>query len=357
MFLVSLMLLFFMRVFKEKDSELLRPDPLKDKLLFSFLVIMSWLSVVLLIPIIRSYTVAPMTMSRYFIGLIPAIIIIVAIGLYYINNRLARTMVLGIIIAFSLTDIFYVKQHHTKPVKLQFRELSEFVQENNKKNEPVITDLYWYVDFFFARTPAKASLVDKSLEMHIDEMIVDSTRMAPFWFMYMNNRHPPLPEKKQKFLDDHFVVTKSKEGVQSLTSHYALRRSEEFKEIDITEFKPLDTQNGDVFRFYIDGYDTTAQKISARGFAFFENQASDNSSIQLVMVGNEKAFLTLSQMERRDDVTTYYKSKVDIGNSGFRMTAYGDNLPPGKYQLGILISNPSTNKKGLALTGYFYTKQ
>ena len=78
---------YFMKLFKEKDSKISYESIIENKTVFSFIILIPWIVIVLLIPLVRSYLSIPMIISRYFITVLPAVIIIIAISYCYFKNR------------------------------------------------------------------------------------------------------------------------------------------------------------------------------------------------------------------------------------------------------------------------------
>ena len=167
---------FFIRLFKENDLEKFRLDPGKDKLVFSFILLFPWILVTLLLPLIRTYTSLPMLINRYFITILPAVILIIAIGLSYIRNRIVRYGIFSAIILFSVTDIVIVKKYYQAVNKTQFREVSNYIIEKNLDKDPVVTSLGWYFPYFLSNTKIKMNILDKPLEGYVAEMMKDSTQ-------------------------------------------------------------------------------------------------------------------------------------------------------------------------------------
>uniref|UniRef100_UPI00404B7411 glycosyltransferase family 39 protein n=1 Tax=Flavobacterium sp. TaxID=239 RepID=UPI00404B7411 len=137
--IIPILLLYFIKLFNVKSSKKFNINPNEEKHVFSFIILFIWIIITLLIPLIRTHTSLPMLVNRYFINVLPAILIVLAIGIYLIKNKIIRNVIISIIFIFSITDIFIVKSYYTNTTKTQFREASSFVLENNKLKEPIFT--------------------------------------------------------------------------------------------------------------------------------------------------------------------------------------------------------------------------
>ena len=153
--------IYFLNLLKEKDSKFSYSSIIENKIIFSFIILVPTIVIVILIPLIRSYLSIPMIISRYFISLLPAIIIIVSIGFSLINNRILLKGILLIVVILSLTDIVVVKKYYTNVSKVQFREATSFILKNNKNKDKVVSSLGWYMPYFLNNGNIKNEIIDK----------------------------------------------------------------------------------------------------------------------------------------------------------------------------------------------------
>ena len=355
-FVLILVGVFFIQLFNETGSERFQLDPDKDRLVFGFVILFVWISVCLILPLIRTYTALPMLISRYFINILPAVIIIVSIGLFFVKNEIVRKGCLGFIVIFSLTDIIIVKKYYSAVTKEQFREVSRFIIDNNSIHDPVVTNLGWYFPYFLNNENVKTNIINKPLEEYVNEMMADSTKGNPFWYAEISGHPIGLTETGQKYLDSRFLIENSIDVYRGRAIHYS-QVSSAFSEIDIAKFRPFKNRNGDDFTYYVDQFEVNSGILLASGYAYFNNQDASESVIETVLVKNERAFMIRSKKDRRDDVTTYFKSHYDLGNSGFTSKLLINKLTPGKYQFGIILRNKKTAKEGLVLCDNFFTKE
>lgn len=348
-FVFLLLLLFFIQLFKENDSEKLHLDPDKDKLVFSFILIFGWVMVTLILPLIRTYLSLPMLINRYFINILPAVIIVVAIALFYIKNKTIQYSILSIIVIFSLTDIIIVKDYYRKVSKTQFREVTQFIIDNNKKKDPVYTSLGWYFPYFLKNDKVQMNIVDKPLEVLVSEMMQDSTKRINFWYVDGHNKPYTLSEPSQKFLDDNFVVEDNAELFDCWTKFY-VKNSEALAEIDLSKYKPLKEEAGAKLKFWIDSFEMNSEYIKADGWAYIDGQSATDSDIKIVLISNDKAYRAQTQKLKREDITKATNNGFNLDNSGFSSKTKIAKLQNGKYRLGIIVKDKKTNIEGLVLT-------
>lgn len=356
-FIVALIILFFLQLFKQKNTKNLSINPNEDKLIFSFFIIIVWILTTLLLPLIRTYTNLPMLVNRYFISILPAIILLVAIGLNYIKNEVVRYLMLFIIVVFSITDIVVVKKYYNVPNKTQFREVTNFIKQNNKSHDEVITSLGWYFPYFLNNDSIKNKISEYTLDNYVNEMINDSTKKKSFWYVDAHNRPYNVSEQTQKYLEDNFSVTNNIDLYDTWTKHYEKSKSGSLLKKDISKYLPLKPINGDEIKSWIDKYDVNQEYIELFGWSYLSGIDANASKIELVLVSNEGSYLLPSQSAIRNDITKSVNNEFNLDNSGFSAKVLTSKIPKGIYKLAILINNQKQEKEGLCLTDKVFEKK
>lgn len=351
-----LILLYFIRLSKEKDFSITYEKIVENKTIFSFVIFAFWIVIVLLIPLIRSYTSLPMIVNRYFIVLLPALILMISIGLNQFKNKIVVFCVLGFFLIFYFVDTIAVKKIYKDPLKTQFREATNFIISNNNDHTPVVTSLGWYLPYFLKNEKVNYKIVDKPLESFIADMQQDSTKVKPFWYLDAHGRPYKLSEITQSFLDKNFYVENNFDGMDAWTKHFILLKNMT-KTLDISKFKDLKQTNGDSFKFYVDTFLNAENKLETSGWAYFDEQESANTIITVVLIQNELAFKLLTQKIVRQDVTDAVKNGFNLNNAGFSSKLDLTELKTGNYQLAIHLKNVKTKKEGLMLTDKMVEKK
>lgn len=341
--------LYFIKLSKEKEQEVSYESVVTNQTVLGFIVLAAWIVIVLLVPLIRSYTSIPMLISRYFINILPAILIVIAVGLAQFKNRIIRWSFIAMLFVFSVNELIVVKKYYKTVTKTQFREATQFIAENNNHKEPVVTSLAWYFSYFLNNDVNKFTIVDKPLDAYIQEMTQDPTKQKAFWYVDAHNRPFKVTPQTQQFLDTHFIVENSIDLYDIWTKHYVPIGTAP-QSIDISKFKDIKPHNGDNLNVSIEAYEQSGDKLKVSGWAYFADQEANGTHITLVLVKDGKAIPLQTQKLARPDVTDYFKSKFNIDNSGFSVDAALSNLQPGTYQLGIYAINRQTKKEALNLS-------
>ncbi|MBC7523020.1 MAG: glycosyltransferase family 39 protein [Flavobacterium sp.] len=353
--LLSLIIIFYLiKLSKEKDTPINYKSIINNDTILSFIILITWIIVVVLIPLIRSYISVPMIISRYFITLLPAIFLLIAISINQFNNRIFKYGIVCIFVIFSITDIVIVKRYYKVITKSQFREVTKYIIDNNIKKEPIVTGLGWYFSYFLNNNQIKNTVINIPLNDYIDKMRQDSTKIKPFWYTDAHNNPYNVKEENQKFIEEKFKILENINLFDSWTKHFVPIGTDTFKST-IMEIKDYQTTNGNKINYGVDNFIYSNKIISLYGWATLEEQDAIYSNIDLFLLSEDmKTILKLNNGSAiRNDVTKSYHDKYNLDNSGFNSKTSIDNLPKGKFQLGIKITNRTTKNEGFILTGRF----
>ena len=343
-FIVPLIIFYFIKLFGENQNQKNTINPIEDKNIFSFIVLFLWILITIIIPLIRTYTSLPMLVNRYFINILPAVLIMISIALSMINNKIVKYGIISILFVFSLSDIFIVKKHYTQPNKSQFREASEFVKSNTKPNEIIYSSLSWYFNYFFN----EPKIIDKPFNSIISETKNDTTLLAPFWYINSHGNKFEISKENEQFFNENYVVDKNFEGYDAWAKRFTPKKFIK-NDIKIDKFKPFSKPNyGNKIKAWIEKFDIQNDSIKIVGWSFIEKIDSKNSDIYLVFLNDNQYKIFLTTLINRPDITATENCGIDYNNSGFDLKLLKKELNKGVYRLGIYIKNDK--KEGLLIT-------
>ena len=100
-------------------------------------------------------------------------------------------------------------------------------------------------------------------------------------------------------------------------------------------------------KFNLESLEAGDSIIKSRGWAYLPDQDNDNCKISLILTKGEKNYIVETELVLRQDVTSYFKSQHSLDHTGFSVKMRNSSLPPGKYQIGIMIKDLKTKKEGI----------
>lgn len=220
-FIYGVLFTFFMiKVFGQKQTKKIK-EVFSNKFVFSYIILFTWISFVLLVIVLKSYLSSSIFISRYFISILPAIILVISIALVSIKNIQVRLSFLALLVFFMAFDLVVVKKYYHTPLKAQFREASDMVKFYNPNKDVVYTSLkYWY-DYFLNNHGQKFEVVDKpNLTVLVKEMQANPALLKSFWIVDGYQDIVKLSDVDQQFLDTHFRLQETYDGLGAIARHY-----------------------------------------------------------------------------------------------------------------------------------------
>lgn len=215
--LIMLVYFFFVfkgKLFKNKNESL------------TILVLLSWIFVSMGLPILRSYLVTPMINSRYFIGALPPIILLVALGIDKMGKKAIQITVVAVFALISFNQLINENDYYNKISKGQFREIADYVISQNKEKDPVVCNLSWYLIYLFDRYNAKTPFVNEVFEDYVQKMMKNQQGIKPFWYFGAFGNPLNLSPEAAKFMNENFEVVHSLDRFDAWTRHYVPKETQ-----------------------------------------------------------------------------------------------------------------------------------
>lgn len=346
-YLMTLLIgLFFVRVFMEFKKSQNRTKITKNKYVFTFFILFVWIFITLLIPWIRSHISVPMIIDRYFINVLPVIIIAVSVGADFIQNKYIKGIVVLFVVLFSLNHIIKKQDYYNKINKTQFREVTSFISENNENKDVVVSSLGWYLPYFLNNSQIATTIITSDINTFVDTIKKDSDSIKSFWYFDAHNRPFNPNEETKKYIEENFVVDKEIELFDSWAKHFISKYT--LKEFDLSQYTA--TYDDSVFKHYIDPFSVEDSILKMSGFIYRIGENSKGTTIKIIVFNDSSSFEIATKNSLRPDVTEYFKSENNLDYSGFETTFDISVLPKGKYTIGLVLENPKFNQKEIKVT-------
>ncbi|WP_430399718.1 glycosyltransferase family 39 protein [Flavobacterium sp.] len=345
---IPLFIFYLINVFQEKTKSNIKVS-IKNTKTFSFLIYLVWSFVFIFFLMVKSYGEVSLILTRYFISVLPVIILLLATSISFIRNRIIQTLLILVISLLTLSNLFVVKKYYFTINKAQFKEASLTAINNNPKDHEVYTSQKYWFDYYFTLEKSKPT-TEKELETVLNEMAADSTKIKSFWFVDAFGKTYNPSENSKAIIAKYFVIDKSFDGFQAWAKHFVIS-SELPQSIDLSGLNIEDGYNDDSFMFNIEAFEIVNNKVNISGWAYFDGISSENSKVSLVLINKKtdakKTKIIPIQSIVRQDVTSYFKCNFNADNSGFKAEYDISNLENEVYVLGVYLENKILNKKGL----------
>ena len=292
---------------------------LKNPVVLSFIIVSLSICSIIIVPLIRSYTSVPMILDRYFIVLIPLVFIMYSVGLVVIKNTIVKNTLLILFLLFSITDLFIVSKYYFKPNKAQFREVTEFINKNNLDNDPILSELNWYLPYFIK--DKKITYIDGNLDNYIAKVKQDSTLIRPFWYFGGHSLQYSESSEIKEFLDQNFYLKNNYDGFQAWAKHFGLKKDRP-KTINLEGLKS--TNDNYKFEFHIEFFEVTKQQIIVKGWAFLDGIDSSESNTTIIAVFDKN--LSDGKILNKEIIVRPDLTSVKGKNNNYDLSGFEANL-------------------------------
>lgn len=334
MFLVSIpILIYFVSLAKVQRTDFNYKSVVADKEVFSFLLLSSWILVVVGLTVLKSYLSNSILISRYFIVLLPAIGLMISIGIGKIRNPIIAGVLFAAMLFASVADIIVTKRYYTQPNRTQFRDATDVILQKGTKGENVVSSLGIYLPYFLKDRP----LITQTLDEYVATLRQDPTARKSFWYLDAHGRPYKVTEETQKFLDELYFLTDTFEGYDIFTRHYVLKTDASVAR-PVTMPSAASSQAATAHN--IESFRMDGKKLIVSGWACFKGVSSVDTDMKTMLVKDGKGQLLQATMKLRPDVTSFFSSEYDLSHSGFEISESLD-LPPGEYELAIILRGKS----------------
>lgn len=199
-FLALFILLYLFKVLTNKDLDI------RSNQVLGFTIIITWVFITLIIPYLRSVLTVPMLFPRYTIVVLPAFLLVLALGIDAIPNKLIKGLVLSIFITLSLIDLLAAKKYYTTVNKTQFREITSFIANYKTKNLPILSfKTAWHFQYYAKAFNIGAPVLDADSQPIMDSVINSPNNMG-FWLVGTHNSSKMSAEKLKQLESTYVLV-------------------------------------------------------------------------------------------------------------------------------------------------------
>lgn len=215
---------------------------------FNFVLVAIALVTIFLIPFLYSILKVPVTINRFLISAFPILVLMVAMGLEALENKLVRVTVFLIFVIITFIHIVFVQEFNQLPVKTQFREMTEYVKQNSDQPYPINNQKTAANNSYYIRKFGITGLVSGiDNKKFIDSLLLEEQDQA-FWLIGAHQDPKPVSEVIRR-LETRYVLAKSKDFLDAWAQLYKPVNDGKkvFIKLDFTDFdkSAVGNVNGD----------------------------------------------------------------------------------------------------------------
>lgn len=223
--IASLVLILIM-AFIKKDTK----GKIYDKPLFSVIIVFVWVLFYFLFILIKSLGESSLFLHRYFIPIVPGIVLSIALAISLIRNNKIKAACAVLVSILFLYSMLVERKYYTTRVKSQFNDVCLQVKNENKQNETIISNWGWLLSFYLDKDFKIKNIYEKNLDVYINDVKTNSVVQESFWYIDGNSRpYMPSPET-QEFIDKNYNIDKTIELQDAWAKHFTSKKAVDTKE-------------------------------------------------------------------------------------------------------------------------------
>lgn len=219
LFIVFLLFLSVKMVFKKEKKQLLN-----NQLLLACLVLLIWIGVEVSGIIIKSYTSDSIILHRYFIGILPAMMLVLAIGVSLIQNKIISYIAAVGILGLFIFNLFSPTNYYTTYTKAQYDKVCEEIEKSNPHKDKVFSSWGWLMSYYLDRDNSQQLVTEMDLPTYISEVRSNAMAMESFWYLDGNSKPFNVSPQDQAFLDSNYTLKEDIEKYDAWARHYVYEK-------------------------------------------------------------------------------------------------------------------------------------
>lgn len=200
--IVLSILYFFVTVARSLSNKAHR-NLSQNRLLFGFVILFVWVFSELAGIVLKSYFGDSIILARYFMAIVPAMMLFLGIGIELIKNKMVKIAVSLVIPSGLAFALFSPVNYYTTLTKSQYDKVCEKVMQNNAAKDKVVSNWGWLLTYYFSDGTA---VVEMPLDRYVENLKSGSMGMGSFWYIDGNERSYAPNSEHRKYLKDNFIV-------------------------------------------------------------------------------------------------------------------------------------------------------
>ncbi len=233
--IISILFLIYQKVYQKITFKANEPNFV---LLFLSIIVLT-----IILSLLYSFYTLPIVVSRYFISLLPLILVLLSFIIYQTKLKYIQTVVLLVFCYFSLQNLFIDKKFYENFYKTQFKHSIDFMLSKNSK-DPIVCKLgEFYLRFYLNDVNYTQSVREFDINSYIQNLINTKASLNDFWYFdaHLPNYSPTVETKL--FLEENFFTDVDTAFFDATVKHFKVKNYKKNAKIDIESFSILSFPN------------------------------------------------------------------------------------------------------------------
>ena len=200
------------------------------------LILDVWILIVTSVITLKSIIGPSLMLHRYFITLIPAFILVIAMFLNLIKNSYLKYISVTIVSLVLFLNFAINREYYTLRHKSQFEVVTNYISLSTDKSIKKVSNWGWLLSYFFKTDETTESVKEQSLETYIQDMKDNKINKNSFWYIDGGARDYNLDKGLENYLLENFTVKDSVKAFDAWAKLFISKNKEETF-IELSQFK------------------------------------------------------------------------------------------------------------------------
>jgi 4-amino-4-deoxy-L-arabinose transferase-like glycosyltransferase len=342
-------LVYFLFIYKSIKFFSKKGHEEKNKYQLGFIIINIWIWFEVIVILLKSYIGISIVLHRYFIAIVPAFTLIIAITIDFIKNDLFKKIIVFFLAVYLVADIFLIKDFYSTNRKSQFDKVAGFIIQKNINKNKVVSSWGWLMSYYFNDTN-KLITEEKGLNSYIDAMRKGLTNPSTFWYVDGNSNFYELSPENQIYINENFIIKNSYNRFDAWCIEFKSKHNEDAF-IELKKFQPsmFDGSGAMIFvenstsKYPTINLDKGEYVLAIKGFSLPERPINnENAHFNIVVNKNIIKSVYLNNVPNQELL------QIPIVHNGgdFKLElVYDNDLVVGSLDRNAVINSISLSKK------------
>ncbi|OYQ33313.1 hypothetical protein CHU92_13050 [Flavobacterium cyanobacteriorum] len=184
-----------------------KQEPKKQEfslMLIALLVTSIWLLFYVSTMVIKSYLGVSIILHRYFITMVPAMMLIIALSIEIISNIKVRNT-LVVLISLIFVYVIFEDQYYTKKTKSEFSAVAAHIHKQKTETTRVVSVWAFILQYYYNKEN-NMTTYESTLDDYMTAIRTGKQNPVSFWYVDGNSRPFTMTPENLKFAQENFVL-------------------------------------------------------------------------------------------------------------------------------------------------------
>lgn len=174
--------------------------------------------------LIYSFVRLPIVVNRYFIGILPLILILIAISIYNLKNKYFKILVILFLAILSFNNLISNKKFYNSFYKTQFKHATDYIV-TKYPNDLIVSKLgNFYLGFYLNQKNLQNNIVESDINAYVSNIKEHKNNLKDFWYFEGHLPNYSVTNETKNFLDNNYEMDEHLEFFDAYVKHFKVKK-------------------------------------------------------------------------------------------------------------------------------------